>query len=592
MKCLILFCGLTLSAMAVDGREIATASDAPKIPATEMREVVAQFTADYAALKKFHEVPTSRRYAQRLAKCFRRGETLLDAIDFDRLTSDEQIDYLLMKNFVHRELGRLAVQQKADEQLVPLVPFAVEIVRLEEARRRMQPIRPEQAAAALSRIGRQVKQVRRAVELGFEETEAADDEDIRPIRPDKVLAKRAADATEQLQGTLQRWHKFHHGFDPMFTWWAAEPYKDTQAQLAEYAELLRCRIVGVEEGKEPPLIGNPIGRDALLVELKHEMIPYTPEQLIAIGQREFAWCDGELVRAAREMGHGDDWKKALAAVKAIHAPPGKQDDLIKQFGRESIDFVQQRDLVTVPELCRELWTTSMISAKGQGTTPYMSYGGNRVNVAFPTDRMSHERKLMNMRGNNVHFTRAVVHHELIPGHHLQAYMAARHQTHRRPFSTAFYIEGWALHWEMLLWDLGFQRSAEDRIGMLFWRRHRCARIVVSLKFHLKQMEPDAMVDFLVDRVGHERDGATAEVRRYIGTDYGPLYQCAYMIGGLQIRELHKELVGSGDWTDRRFHDAVLKQNVIPIELIRARLTDQDLSADFSSRWKFAGETSE
>jgi len=50
---------------------------------------------------------------------------------------------------------------------------------------------------------------------------------------------------------------------------------------------------------------------------------------------------------------------------------------------------------------------------------------------------------------------------------------------------------------------------------------------------------------LVEEVGHERDNALAEVRRSFGGDYDPLYQCAYLIGGLQVRALHRELVGSG-----------------------------------------------
>ena len=57
--------------------------------------------------------------------------------------------------------------------------------------------------------------------------------------------------------------------------------------------------------------------------------------------------------------------------------------------------------------------------------------------------MTHEAKMMSMRGNNIHFSRATVHHELIPGHHLQGYMTARHKTYRRLFSTPFSIEGWA-----------------------------------------------------------------------------------------------------------------------------------------------------
>ena len=113
------------------------------------------------------------------------------------------------------------------------------------------------------------------------------------------------------------------------------------------------------------------------------------------------------------------------------------------------------------------------------------------------------------------------------------------------------------------------------------------------------MQPQEMIDFLVDRVGHEKAGATSEVRRYIGGDYGPLYQCAYMVGGLQLRALHDELVGAsgggaatgGRMTERQFHDAVLEQNSIPVEMIRAALTDARLTRDWKPSWRFAGEVS-
>ena len=123
--------------------------------------------------------------------------------------------------------------------------------------------------------------------------------------------------------------------------------------------------------------------------------------------------------------------------------------------------------------------------------------------------------------------------------------------------------------------------------MLFWRMHRCARIIFSLRFHLETMTPQEAIDFLVDRVGHERNNATAEVRRSFNGDYSPLYQCAYMLGGMQIRALRKELVESGKMTDRQFHDAVLKQNAIPIELIRAALTSEPLKRDAAASWRFA-----
>jgi hypothetical protein len=58
------------------------------------------------------------------------------------------------------------------------------------------------------------------------------------------------------------------------------------------------------------IIGNPIGHDELERQLKLEFIAYTPEELVDIANKEFAWCDAELLKASREMGFGDNWKAA------------------------------------------------------------------------------------------------------------------------------------------------------------------------------------------------------------------------------------------------------------------------------------------
>jgi uncharacterized protein (DUF885 family) len=166
-------------------------------------------------------------------------------------------------------------------------------------------------------------------------------------------------------------------------------------------------------------------------------------------------------------------------------------------------------------------------------------------------------------------------------------MADRDHEYRRNLgSTPFTIEGWSLYWELLFWDMKFQKTPEDRVGALFWRMHRCARIIFSLNFHLGKMTPDECVNFLVERVGHERENAIAEVRRSVAGQDGPLYQAAYLLGGMQLYSLHTALVGSGRMTNRQFNDAVLKENMMPIELIRASLTDQKLTRDYKTSWTF------
>ena len=80
--------------------------------------------------------------------------------------------------------------------------------------------------------------------------------------------------------------------------------------------------------------------------------------------------------------------------------------------------------------------------------------------------------------------------------------------------------------------------------------------------------------------------ALGEVRRSFAGDYGPLYQMAYMMGGLQFYQLHRDFVDSKKMTDLDFHDRILKEGPIPVEMVRAILTNQKLSKDFKSNWRF------
>ena len=68
--------------------------------------------------------------------------------------------------------------------------------------------------------------------------------------------------------------------------------------------------------------------------------------------------------------------------------------------------------------------------------------------------------------------------------------------------------------------------------------------------------------------------------------YGPLYQAGYMLGGLQLRALQREVVQAGKMTNREFHDAVLRENFLPIELLRAKMLDLPLTTKQLPAWRF------
>ncbi len=84
--------------------------------------------------------------------------------------------------------------------------------------------------------------------------------------------------TAMLRNGLKEWFDFYNGYDPLFTWWAAESYKDTDRAFKSYEVYLREKLGGAQSGGQSYAIMNPVGRKVLLKEL--------------------AWCEKERLTAA------------------------------------------------------------------------------------------------------------------------------------------------------------------------------------------------------------------------------------------------------------------------------------------------------
>ena len=515
---------------------------------------------------------------------------MLAGMNFDAMPQEDKIDYLLLKNHVTADLHQLAIEKKQDEEMQPLLlPFADTVETLLEDKRQMKTPDAEKDAAALTQMVKLMTAMRLRLDPKSHEGGAAETGAKPKVNP--VVANRALQATEELSAALKGWFDEYNGYDPAFTWWVAQPYKDADKALTSYKTFIKEKLIGIAPDDKMTIIGDPVGREALLDELADDMVPYTPEELIAIAQhrvRLVCMRPRCLLGIMHEMGYGDDWHAAVEKVKQMHVPPGEQPELIRKLVVEGSDFVKSNDLVTVPPLADETWRMIMMTPERQLVNPFFT-GGNEISVSYPTDTMTFDQREMSMRGNNIPFAHATAFHEMIPGHFLQFYMAARYRPYRRIFDTPFWGEGNALWWEMLFWDKGFDKTPEERVGALVWRMHRSARIIFTMNFHLGRWTPQQCVQSLIDNVGFEPDNATAEVRRSFDGSVGPLYQSAYLLGALQFRALHKEFVDSKKMTDREFHDAILHENEMPIEMLRADLEGLKVTRDYKTNWKFYGE---
>jgi hypothetical protein len=539
---------------------------------TEVYPLIVQFRADRGSLERFYFVQNSPERRERLTVFYKDYLNKLEQLQFETMTVSGRADYLLMKRDLENELGLLNTEEKELKQVERYVSLGSPIYALEKKRRRGLHLESSAVAKQLDEINKSIQEAMNTLKQDPNVT--------------REVAARAEGAIRGQQAALKSVFEFYDGYDPQFGWWVTRPYQRLDTTLAKFASALKVKVdvASLPKDDGSGIIGSPIGREELLRLLQYEMIPYSPEELVEIANKEFAWCDAELLKASREMGFGDNWKQAQEKVKQTYVPEGFQPEAMLKLYTESVEFLKKHDLLTIPPIAEETWRMSMMSPRQQLISPFF-LGGEVLQIAYPTDDMAHDDKLMSMRGNNPHFSRATVHHELIAGHHLQGFMNNRYKAYRN-YRTPFWTEGWALYWELILWDMNFPQSPEDKIGMLFWRMHRCARIIFSLNYHLNKWTPQQCIDFLVDRVGHERANAEAEVRRSFTGGYGPLYQLAYMTGAFQFYALKKELVDSGKMTYKQYHDAVLRENSMPVEMLRAILTNQKLTKDFKTSWKF------
>ena len=677
-------------------------------PQSEMRMVVQRYTLDRALLSGNYAngaartgggrrgrgttaeqppgaplVPVSPARIARLKRFDMNWQAALERLDSSPLSPGARTDLAGLTTTVAANLGQLDADTKTLAQVAAVAPFASTLVRLVEARIRVEEMNAQRAAAAVTDVGKEIARLSAS-----------------PPRVNADQAALGATAVEQLRTATAEWFNFYNGYDPLFTWWMGVPYAKVDEALKAYAGLLREKVVaaslavplvlaagepvgagpqpaypdvpdlaeilalpqdemrdvvtrftgagsapGGQESRDPAFYaawlaalpsldfdtlsrnaqvdylfirrtaetqlaraklkpdpnpprkpdhtgipGPARGRDGLVQDLSEAMIPYSPEELIALAEQELAWCDREMLKASRELGFGAGWKNAVEKTKDDAVPPGGQPRMIKGLLDEAIDYLRAHELITVPQVAAESLHMIMMTPERQLVNPFFT-GGSQISVSYPTNTMDYEARVQSMRGNNPGFSHATAFHEMIPGHNLVGFMSGRFNDYRANLTGggAFFGEGWPLYWELLLYDLGFHRTPEQKVGALFWRMHRCARIIFSLKFHMGEWSPQDAIDFLVERVGHERDNATAEVRRSFdpAAGYGPLYQAAYLLGGLQLRGLRRELVETGMMSNVRFHDEILRQGSMPIALLRLALNRRiPLRRDMPVDWKF------
>lgn len=163
-------------------------------------------------------------------------------------------------------------------------------------------------------------------------------------------------------------------------------------------------------------------------------------------------------------------------------------------------------------------------------------------------------------------------HEAMPGHHLQIALAQELEDvpdFRRWSGPTAFVEGWGLYAESLGEEMGFYADPYHKFGQLTYEMWRAVRLVVDTGMHALGWSRQQAIDFFIANTGKAEHDITVEIDRYI---VWPGQALAYKLGELKFKELRaraEEKLGD-EFDVRAFHDAVLEEGALPLDLLESR----------------------
>jgi len=292
----------------------------------------------------------------------------------------------------------------------------------------------------------------------------------------------------------------------------------------------------------------------------------TAEQIHQLGLDEVSRIEKEMAQLAREAGFNGsatDYERQLGAQPGMRFT--NQEEML-QYARDVLARVQPllpKLFSRVPKMSvgvrpippdREASTASNYTV---GTPDGSRPAWFNMNTYRPQEQFKYTID-------------ALVMHEAVPGHHLQVGLAREIPgipDFRRAYAASAFSEGWALYAESLGKEIGIYRDPTTRFGQLASEQFRAVRLVVDTGIHAMGWSRDRAREYFSL---HAPAQSLAEVDRYIAR---PGQALAYKLGQLKILELRRkaEKTLGARFDIREFHDAVLRNGTLPLDLLEEQV---------------------
>ena len=324
---------------------------------------------------------------------------------------------------------------------------------------------------------------------------------------------------------------------------------------------------------DPGVWALPDGEARYRFAVRHQTTTdFSADQIHEMGLKSVAQIEQEMLKIAKSQGFNDlkSFNAHIRQDPALHAKSGQQlldlytkyrdqmyTKLPELFGRlpkNKLDVVPMEEFRSADSVPADYSVGA-----GDGSRP------GRINV---NEYAPEKRLLLNVE--------AIAYHEGVPGHHLQ-FSIAQELTDLPPFrrftlDVNAYTEGWAFYAERLGKEAGFYQDPYSEYGRLQNEMWRAVRWVVDTGVHSKHWTRQQMIDFFHEHTAMDDQNIETEVDRYIAW---PGQALSYKMGQMKILELRaraqKELASKFDL--RAFHDAVLDQGPLPLDVLETKITE-------------------
>lgn len=295
----------------------------------------------------------------------------------------------------------------------------------------------------------------------------------------------------------------------------------------------------------------------------------TPEQIHQLGLKEVARIRAEMEQVAKSAGYPtrEAFIQELRTNPKYYAKTPEELLAAAALQAKRIDGMLPQYFGRLPKLPYGVKAIPAETAEGT-TTAYAQTGSLASGIAsqyFVNTSKLDQRPLWELA--------ALTPHEAAPGHLFQLGLQQElelpeFRKHQASFTA--YVEGWALYTERLGIEMGLYDTPEEQMGRLSYEMWRASRLVVDTGLHAKGWSKEQAVKFMTDNTALSAANIDAEVNRYISW---PGQALGYKIGELKIRELRaKAEAALGPKFDlRRFHDAVLGQGAVPLDVLEAQI---------------------